>query len=196
METSFENGIPEQFFWFNEPQHHRTADGALEIDTRRDTDFWQTTHYGFNRDSGHCLFAKVDFNFSMTVRTEFSYQEQYDQCGLFVRVDEKNWIKVSVEREDDRLNRLGSVVTNLGFSDWATKDIEEPVYNMWYRIQSSGADFLIESSIDETTWKQMRLAHLHKPFTSLDIGVYACSPKESSFTAKFSNLVIGESSWT
>ncbi len=187
--------MPEQFFWFNEPEY-RITDGALEIETHLDTDFWQTTHYGFNRDNGHCLLTKVDFNFSLEVRTEFSYREQYDQCGLFIRVDERNWIKVSVELEGNRWSRLGSVVTNLGYSDWATKDIEEPVHIMWYRIQKCGADFLIESSSDGTTWKQMRIAHLHKPFTSLDIGLYACSPKESSFTAKFSNLVISESTWT
>ena len=194
VEIRFNNEIPEQFFWFNEPEC-RIVNGTLEIRTRGNTDFWQTTHYGFNRDNGHCLLTRVDYDFSLEVRTLFTYQGQYDQCGLIVRIDAENWIKVSVERENDRLSRLGSVVTNLGFSDWATKDIEEPVYHMRYRMQKSGKDFLIETSGDETTWQQMRIAHLHKPFTSMDIGVYACSPEESSFTAKFNNLVIDESTW-
>jgi regulation of enolase protein 1 (concanavalin A-like superfamily) len=29
----------------------------LEIFTDEQTDFWQNTHYGFQRDNGHCLFT-------------------------------------------------------------------------------------------------------------------------------------------
>jgi len=49
--------------WFNEPKQW----GADTITTDADTDFWRTTHYGYDRDSGHILGVDRtgDFEFSV-----------------------------------------------------------------------------------------------------------------------------------
>ena len=132
-----DNDIADGFFWHNRPEFE-VRDGRLHIFTSPDTDFWQTTHYGFRRDNGHCLLTSVDRDFSLTVRTDFFPKKQYDQCGLILRLDSGNWIKTSAEYETETHSRLGSVVTNLGFSDWATIDIDSSVKSMWYRIQTKG----------------------------------------------------------
>ena len=38
-----------------------------------------------------------------------------------------NWFKASIEYEDEKIQRLGSVVTNHGYSDWATTDISSNI---------------------------------------------------------------------
>jgi hypothetical protein len=53
---------------------------------------------------------------------------------------------IAQAKEEEGL--LGSVVTNLGFSDWATQDIPSSHREMWYRIGKNGSDFLLESSYD------------------------------------------------
>jgi regulation of enolase protein 1 (concanavalin A-like superfamily) len=121
----------------------------------------------------------------MTVRTEFYPQRQYDQCGLIARNNSENWIKASTEYENPHHSRLGSVVTNAGYSDWATIDIHSGTHVMWYRIQSERNDFLIEYSEDGQNWKQLRITHLLQPFKELQVGIYACSPMDSSFEAVF-----------
>jgi regulation of enolase protein 1 (concanavalin A-like superfamily) len=163
--------------------------------TRPGTDLWQRTFYGFRKDDAPALLFDCDRDFSFTARAVFQYQALYDQCGLIVCVDAENWIKASVEFENDRFSRLGSVVTNFGYSDWATTDISTPT-SMWYRLSRRGADFLVESSPDGDEFRQMRIFHLHALDGALvRFGVYACSPKDSSFEAAFDHLRLEDCLW-
>ena len=178
----------------NEPQGY-SFDNGLIIQTRPYTDFWQRTHYGFQRDDGHCLLTKIGKDFSFTARFEFTPKEMYDQCGIMVRIDEDNWIKASIEYENEEISRLGSVVTNLGYSDWATTDISSDINSMWYKVSRRGMDFLLESSPDGEKWSQMRVAHLHVNTEFVYVGIYACSPKDSSFECRVGRMVLTENMW-
>lgn len=140
------------FKWYNEPVKYEFRD-VLIIHTDADTDYWQRTHYGFRRDNGHFLYGELKNDFAMTTLLEFNPVNQYDQCGLMIRLDSDNWIKVSVEYEDTRLSRLGSVVTKNGYSDWATSDISSDIKSICYRISRRGGDFLIEFSYEGLKWK-------------------------------------------
>jgi len=176
--------VPDGFYWLNEPKKYFFEQG-LNLITRENTDFWQTTHYGFKRDNGHCLLTKARGDFSIKTQTEFTPESRYDQCGLIARIDSENWIKCSVEHENSELSRLGSVVTNRGFSDWATQDISSDITSVMYQIRKRGKDFLIEYSLDDREWHQIRVARLHEFKDTLDIGVYACSPDGGDFKCKF-----------
>jgi regulation of enolase protein 1 (concanavalin A-like superfamily) len=182
------------FYWLNEPARYHLGNG-LEIFTDEKTDFWQRTHYGFQRDDGHCLLTKQSGDFSLTTQVEFEPREKYDQCGLMVRIDGENWIKVSTEYESESVSRLGSVVTNLGYSDWATQDVSSDRRNMWYRIGKQGSDFLLENSLDGQSWLQMRVTHLHRSAEQYEIGVYACSPIGRDFRCCFKRLEISDNRW-
>lgn len=187
--------VPEPFHWLNAPEQARFGSG-LEILTDLRTDFWQRTHYGFRRDDGHALLTRVTEDFSLTTHVVYQPQVQYDQCGLMVRIDSENWIKASTEYEDEAHSRLGSVVTNLGYSDWATQDVLSSHFEMWYRISRCGSDYLIEASFDGSRWLQLRIAHLHKRAETVEAGVYACSPIGRHFRCRFTELTIAESTWS
>ena len=59
--------------------------------------------------------------FSFVVKTDFtSSHHRFDQCGIVMYLGSENWLKGSVEYENDEFQHLGSVVTNNGYSDWAT----------------------------------------------------------------------------
>jgi hypothetical protein len=188
--------IPDGFFWFNPPPELGFERG-LVVTTAARTDFWQRTHYGFRRDDGHCLLTRRAGDFALETRVEFEPRTRFDQGGLMVRFDGDSWIKSSVEYEDARLSRLGSVVTNLGYSDWATQDISSAVRSVGHRISRRGCDFMLEWSSDGEAWHQMRVAHLHAlaPDAEIDIGIYACSPLGDRFRCRFAYLDIGECGW-
>jgi len=188
------NKINSNYFWYNQPKYD-VKNNRIHIVTSPNTDFWQKTHYNFERDNGHCLLTKVKNDFSISVRTEFFPEKQYDQCGLIIRIDSENWVKTSIEFETENHSRLGSVVTNFCYSDWATIDINSKINEMWYRIQSKQKDILIEYSNDGILWKQLRITHLHNKFHELDVGIYACSPMNSCFEAIFDNFILKESHW-
>jgi regulation of enolase protein 1 (concanavalin A-like superfamily) len=188
-ETFNEKYLPENLYWFNEPKSWRCGNG-LEIVTDRETDFWQRTHYGFSRDNGHCLLADFSTDFVLTTHVRFDPRSQYDQCGMMVRVDEDNWIKLSTEYENEAISRLGSVVTNSGYSDWATQDVSSAIEERWYRIKRQGQDFFLEASEDGYDWYQIRVTHLHNAGMTVAAGLYACSPIGEAFRCLFSCLEV------
>lgn len=182
------------FRWSTAPAASHLAD-VLTFTTRPDTDYWQRTHYGFQRDNGHFFYMPVVGDFSLTAHVAFAPNAQYDQCGVMCRVGPESWIKVSVEYEPEEPSRLGSVVTNLGQSDWATQDVSSELNNLWYRMSRRGADFRIESSADGTAWQQMRITHLHGCPEQIDVGIYACSPVGAGFECRVLDVALGANVW-
>ncbi len=66
---------------------------------------------------------------------------------------------------------------------------------MWYRLSRRGMDFLIENSDDGKDWKQMRIFHMHKIGKSIKLGIYACSPLNSSIEAIFTDFELVDCVW-
>ncbi len=131
--------------WLNQPKSFEISDRMVKIITDPGTDFWQRSYYGFRNDNAPALQVESKDNFTFTVKATFEYRNQYDQCGLIIYLNSLNWFKASIEYESEKFSRLGSVVTNLGYSDWATTDIATPTA-MWYRLSRRGPDFLIEAT--------------------------------------------------
>jgi uncharacterized protein len=184
-----------EFRWLNQPAEFLIENNRLTIITDPETDFWQRTYYGFRNDNGHVFVKEVAGDFTFSVKTEFDAKNQYDQCGIILYQDSENWSKASVEYENQNFARLGSVVTNLGFSDWATTDIPATVSSVWYRLSRKKQDFYIEYSCDGDNYMQMRIFHMHEPISIARVGVYACSPLNSSFMADFSEFNLGNCNW-
>ncbi|KEQ21840.1 DUF1349 domain-containing protein [Paenibacillus tyrfis] len=187
---------PSQLYWLNEPTSYSIRENEVVIQTEPGTDFWQRTYYGFRNDNAPALLYKIhEPYFSFVVRTEFDTKNRFDQCGVAVYQNSDNWFKASIEYENEQYQRLGSVVTNNGFSDWATTDIDASIKSMFYRISRRNRDFCIENSYDGVEYKQMRIFHLFEGSGEVQMGVYACSPENSSFKAVFSGMEITECKW-
>ncbi|MFA5327896.1 MAG: DUF1349 domain-containing protein [Prolixibacteraceae bacterium] len=184
-----------EFNWLNQPTEFSLDDDRLTIVTDPQTDLWQRTYYGFQNDNAHSFLKTVEGDFTFSVKTEFRANGMYDQCGILLYLDAENWMKASVEAENETISRLGSVVTNLGYSDWATTDIPSETSEVWYRFSRKEQDFYIEYSFDGTHLQQMRMFHVHKLIAEAQVGVYACSPLKSSFEARFSEFKLEPSEW-
>ncbi len=180
--------------WLHPPPEWRVG-GGLYVVTGPRTDFWQRTHYGFQRDDGHLYRLRVAGDFALETRVRWTPRARYDQCGLMVRGGPETWLKCSVEYEDERRGRLGSVVTSLGWSDWATQDVGPEVRAMSYRVSRRRDDFLVECAADGADWRQLRVAHLHGCPAELDAGLYACSPVGERFQCTFEYLDLGPCAW-
>ena len=182
--------------WTRPPRSFSISPEEIRITTEPGTDLWQRTYYGFQNDNAPVLQMETEeTRFSFTVRTDFDSKHRFDQCGVAVYLDSENWLKASIEYENEEYQRLGSVVTNLGYSDWATSDIPASVRSMWYRLSRREADYCIECSTDGVHFQQMRICHLHAGAGTIRFGVYACSPENSSFEAVFSQMELGPCLW-
>ena len=183
--------------WTRAPEVYSVSDARITVTTQPHTDLWQRTYYGFRNDNAPVLQLETEEEyFSFVVKTDFSTSHhRFDQCGVCMYLDSDNWLKGSIEYENQEFQRLGSVVTNLGYSDWATTDIPATVKTMWYRLSRRGSDFCIECSPDGQDFRQMRICHLHKGTGTIRFGVYACSPEDSSFEAVFTNMALLPCQW-
>ena len=187
-----------KFQWTREPASFRiSAEGVIEVVTTPHTDLWQRTYYHFRNDNAPVFQMQTEEQFfSFTVKTQFSdSHHRFDQCGIAVYLDSENWLKGSVEYENERFQHLGSVVTNGGYSDWATTEIDARIKTMWYRLIRRGDDYRIECSTDGERFAQMRICHLFRGGGDIRFGIYACSPEDSSFKAVFSDMQFGKCCW-
>lgn len=187
----------EKLEWTRKPKDYLIKQDRIEIVTQPHTDLWQRTYYHFRNDSAPVLQMKTDEKyFSFVVKTEFlQSHHRFDQCGVVLYLDSENWIKGSIEYENEQFAHLGSVVTNHGYSDWATTQIGANLKEMWYRLSRREDDFCIECSKDGITFSQMRVCHLHEGEGMVSFGIYACSPEDSSFRAVFTNMELTECKW-
>ena len=154
-----------KFKWTREPESYTITDD--------NTDLWQRTYYHFRNDNAPVFQMETDEKyFSFIVKTDFAESHhRFDQCGIVMYLDSENWLKGSIEYENEEYQHLGSVVTNEGYSDWATTVIGADVKSMWYRFSRREDDYCIQ------------------------FGIYACSPEDSSFKAVFSNMQLTECQW-
>ena len=185
------------FEWTREPAGFEMQNDTIIITTAPHTDLWQRTYYHFQNDNAPVLQMNTKEKFfSFVVKTDFTQSHQrFDQCGIVMYLDSENWLKGSVEYENDEFQHLGSVATNNGYSDWATTAISADVKTMWYRFSRREDDYCIECSKDGVNFSQMRICHMYAGADKISFGIYACSPEESSFTAVFTDMKITECAW-
>ncbi len=192
MKLSIDN-----FKWTRQPEHWTIKGDVIEVVTKPHTDLWQRTYYHFRNDNAPVFQMETDEKyFSFVVKTDFiDGHHRFDQCGIVIYLDSDNWLKASVEYENEEFQHLGSVVTNDGYSDWATTTIPAQVKTMWYRLSRREDDYCIECSQNGLRFTQMRICHMLKGTGRIRFGIYACSPEDSSFKAVFTEMKLTECVW-
>ena len=191
------NTITEQMKWTRKPNQCAVEADRVEIVTDPHTDLWQRTYYHFQNDNAPVLQMETEERyFSFLVKTDFrESHHRFDQCGVVMYLDSENWLKASIEYENEHFQHLGSVVTNHGYSDWATTEISSEIKTMWYRFSRREDDYCIECSSDGEHFSQMRICHMLEGAGTIRFGIYACSPEDSSFKAVFTDMKITECAW-
>jgi len=184
------------FQWTREPARYTATNEKVEIVTKPYTDLWQRTYYHFRNDNAPVLQMETEEKFfSFVVKTQFQSEHRFDQCGIVMYLDSDNWLKASVEYETPQFQHLGSVVTNNGYSDWATTAIDASIKSVWYRFSRREDDYCIECSYDGEHFSQMRVCHMWQGGGVIRFGIYACSPEDSSLTATFTHMELTECKW-
>ena len=183
-----------KFCWTREPESYVVLEDRVEIVTKAHTDLWQRTYYHFQNDNAPVFQMETEEEyFSFVVKTEFEESHhRFDQCGIVMYLDSENWLKGSIEYENEEYQHLGSVVTNHGYSDWATTQIDASVKSMWYRFSRRQDDYCIECSVDGVRFQQMRICHMQEGKGTICFGIYACSPEDSSFKALLAQMQMTE----
>lgn len=170
--------------WLNEPK----AWAGDSVTADPETDFWRTTHYGFVHESAHILGVDRSDDFELNVTFAGEYAAEYDQAGIGLWIDERNWIKTGIELVGGR--QLMSAVVTREVSDWSVVELAEPAEKVTLKAAREGDTVTIHYGLNGAPPAAMlRLAYF-RPELSVLAGVMCASPTGKGFATRFENITI------
>ncbi|HBW19353.1 MAG: DUF1349 domain-containing protein [Streptosporangiaceae bacterium] len=171
--------------WLNEPARWSREGGTLTVTADAGTDFWRTTGYGYVRDNGHLYGELMAGDFDLSVRLRGSYAAQYDQAGIMVRVDARNWLKAGVEFVDGQ-PRFSTVITR-DYSSWAVGDLPPDAGELALAVTRRGDAVEVRFAAGGTKPRLAALAYL-PPGREALAGVMCAAPDGPGFSVAFGDL--------
>lgn len=175
--------------WLHAPAKVTSTSTSLQVQVQGGTDFWRVTHYGFIRDNGHFFYQEQPGDFLAKVKVAGQYKDLYDQAGLMIRLDEKNWIKTGIEYVKGVQN-VSAVVTR-EVSDWSVVPRQDSPAAVWLTLLRKGDYVEIKYSFDNKDFKMLRLAYFPPtPGRKVQIGVMCAAPDGKGFPVEFTDFSV------
>lgn len=115
------------------------------------------------------------------------YKVRFDQAGMMIRTDCRNYIKTGIEYVDGKYN-LSTVVTH-DTSDWSVIKLDRPVDAIWIKAVRRLDAVEIFYSFDDKEYTLMRNAWLEANHP-VRVGMFAASPDGEGFEATFSDFTV------
>jgi uncharacterized protein len=173
--------------WLNEPKIWTASDDRISLVTDENTDFWQSTFYGFEHDNGHCYLERVTGDFTAEVSFTAAYEQLYDQAGLMLRFSERSWLKAGVEYVGGRCT-IGTVLTR-GQSDWAIGPTVSKAEAVRLRLTRRGDAVCVQwAPVDPAVpYETLRLGPISSDAEAM-IGPMACSPTRAGLAVAFTGF--------
>ncbi|WIB60179.1 DUF1349 domain-containing protein [Curtobacterium sp. MCLR17_007] len=169
--------------WTNAPTRVEITDDGMHVTAVEESDAWRITSYGFVHDTEHALLTPFEQDTAMEVAFHLDFSAQFDQAGIFVKVDETTWTKAGVERSDGA-DSLGAVVTR-DVSDWSLAPV--PGWHgrlVTVRASRSGDALTIRARVDDEPSRLVRVAPLD-PDAAVSAGPMCCAPSRADLTVHF-----------
>lgn len=170
--------------WTTAPVEVREVGTDLQVTAVEGSDAWRLTSYGFIHDTEHALLTDFPQDSAMEVEFTAGFEAQFDQAGLFVRVDAEHWIKAGVEYADGAC-QLGAVVTD-GRSDWSLAPVPEwRGRRVRVRVSRRGDALTVRAGLVDAAGaarpQLVRVAPL-PPDLRAEAGPYVCAPSRRGLT--------------
>ena len=134
---------------------------------------------------------EIPKDFVLKIKTDYFYQNIFDECGFAIYEDSKRKIIVSTKYRDNEITSLQSIVYQDGVGDRCVRDIASNIHTLYYRLWHRGNMLRIQYSFNGQRYRDFRELPIKDEEKYL-IGLYACSPINSIFDCTFSELTVEE----
>jgi hypothetical protein len=176
--------------WHSEPPQWSAEGKTIKVRTGKNTDFWRRTFYGFVRDDGHFYSQTASDDFSAEVSVSGKYEFLYDQAGLMLRVDGRNWLKAGVEFTDGAMH-FCVVITREDYSDWSLVRLGDLAReNFQIRLTRHAEALRVQYREAGKPWQLARLGYLPMP-NDVHVGIMCCTPEREGFEVEFKDFNVG-----
>jgi uncharacterized protein len=173
--------------WYNQPEKWKADEQSLSMFVTPKTDYWRITHYGFTVDDGPFYYTNLGGDFEVKVKITGEYKTRFDQMGLMLRIDEKEWIKAGIEYVEGYYN-ISAVVTRKK-SDWSVIQLTGKPESIWIKALRRSNAVEISYSLDDNNYIMFRLASFPEKRPVM-AGMMAASPEGDGFNALFEGFEI------
>lgn len=178
-----------EFDWLNDPQRVRFDDDGMHVTAKYRTDFWCCAPHEFYKDDGHFFYSYVKGDFCCNLCWVCPDMKDFDQCGIMLRADERNWFKAALMYDNNHEPMISSSLTNDGFSDLATVLLPRDTQKVWYRLKRRKGCYVASYSLDGESYIQLRKFYLVHDNDEIKVGAYICSPQRDDFEAVLQSLI-------
>lgn len=179
----------QQGWWLNRPPHVAISRGRLVMRAAEGSDAWRTTSYGFVHDNAHVLLSDLPDGWAVQTSFIADFDQQFDQAGLLVRIDENRWSKGGLEFCDGSMQ--ASVVVTDGRSDWSVAWVPDWAGSeVTLRVSRSGDALTFRIRRGDEPWRFLRLAPID-PDAVAYAGPYCCAPSRDGLSVTFTRWEAG-----
>lgn len=169
--------------WLHRPAAVVQEGGSLHVTAQQGSDAWRHTSYGFVHDSAHALLRPFLADTAMEVGFRLTYDQQFDQAGLYLHRAAEDWIKAGVEVSDG-VPQVGAVVTR-PFSDWSVAPVPDwQGREVTLRFSRTGDAVTVRARADDEPFRLVRVVPLD-PAAEVLAGPYCCAPTRDGLTVVF-----------
>lgn len=170
--------------WVHEPKRYIVKTNQIVVETEPYT--------AFDLLGGSIEAVELEMqpigSFHFTIRTDFHYQNAFDQCGIVLYDANGRKAICGSEKRDGEVSKLVCRVNHIDGSDRSEREIGSAIQWMYYRIWFRGGIVRIQYSFNGKRFSDLREFSIGN--NDLKIGIYACSPGNSYFDCIFSQAVL------
>jgi len=171
------------FEWYNEPLNVSFEEKNVKIIAKPQTDFWQSLHHKIKKDNAHFFYKTLGGDFTLIIKWCFKTAENFNQCGIMARIDERNWFKASIMSKKQNAPEIGSCLTVGAFSDWAGAPLSKMPTEIFFKLERRGDDFVCFYSLDSQKYTRLRQFYLRGIEPEIKAGAYIAAPQNTPFEA-------------
>lgn len=170
--------------WIHKPQRYILSEDKVILETEPFTDF----------SGGHQSAEAIQLSlppmsvFCFTVRVDFDFCGQFDQCGIVVYEGKERKMICDVKHHNEAVDELECIVFHDRYGDKSLREIGTAITWMYFRVSYRGGNMRAQYSFNGRVYTDLRHFHVSMNSRPLAIGIFACSPFDSSFDCTFSEL--------
>ncbi|MBR2812791.1 MAG: DUF1349 domain-containing protein [Solobacterium sp.] len=179
---------PRSLMWISKPALYIQNGDRLVLETEPYTDLSENSHSAEAIE----LNLSPQGNFNFTLKCEYAYRQQFDQCGLVIYSGKKRKAFFGTQYQDKETQELHCTVYYDGSGDRSKRPISASIQRMYYRIWYRAGAVRVQFSFNGGRFSDLREFRINPDDGVISIGIYACSPGNSYFDCTFSKMMLDE----
>ena len=173
--------------WQNEPPVWQAQGKTVTAQAATGTGSWFRVRGGRTVHVPHFYCEAITGSFRAQVKVIYHPDSQFDEAGLLVQLDDRSWLKFSIEAGQD-VDQAKWVVARRNWLDRDYHPLPES-HAYWLRVERQDTTFDLSLSSDGISYSVVHQAILTK-CQKAEVGIIISSPMGSGFASRFEELEI------